>query len=250
MTSNVIAVVTARAGSKGLPKKNQRLLGGHPLIAWSVLAARASTAVDRVICTTDCEALAAIAQSYGAEIPFLRPTHLADDTATDLGVFDHIIRFLGLGYEPDSLIIHLRPTTPFREPTWIDQACAKLRASADVSSVRSVTPVDHSPYKMWRHDEAAGLIVPLLDVPGLHEPFNQPRQLLPTVYRHTGQLDVIRASVIASGSMTGTQIAPLFVSAETAIDIDNLNDFRFAELMFETAMAADLRRMASADLKS
>jgi CMP-N,N'-diacetyllegionaminic acid synthase len=239
------ALVLARGGSKGLPGKNLRLLGGHPLIAWSILAARASGAVDRLICSTDSEEIAAVARAYGAETPFLRPAEYATDMATDIDVFGHAARWLAEhGVSPD-LFVQLRPTTPFRDPAWIDDSVARMRADPAISCVRSVTPAEHTPYKMWRMADGDARLAPLLTIEGMAEPYNMPRQKLPPVFRHTGQLDVIRRAVIDAGSMTGDAIAPLLVPFESAVDIDGLRDFQMAELIFTEEMPAAVRNEAA-----
>lgn len=237
-----VALVLARGGSKGLPGKNLRPLAGHPLIAWSVAVARASAAVDRVLCSTDCEEIAAVARAYGAEAPFLRPAALAADHSTDLDVFAHALEWLTAQGEAPDLFVQLRPTCPFRDPAWIDDAVARMTADPAISCVRSVCEAEHTPYKMWQMDAQADRLQPLLTVPGMAEPFNMPRQKLPTVYRHTGQIDVIRREAIAGGSMTGAAIAPLQVATNTAVDIDNLRDFQMAELVFTETMPETVRR--------
>ncbi len=245
------ALVLARGGSRGLPGKNVRLLGGHPLVAWSVAAARVSGAVDRIICSTDSEEIAAIARAYGAETPFMRPSELADDFSTDLDVFQHAAAWLLDHGETPDMFVQLRPTCPFRDPQWIDDAVARMSDNPEITCVRSVTPAEHTPYKMWRMNAEHNLLEPLLTVEGMAEPYNMPRQKLPVVYRHTGQIDVIRTETIFRGSMTGPVIAPLFTDAGMAIDIDTLLDFQIGELVFSEAMptsvqaaAAEVGRMA------
>ena len=241
----VLAVVLGRGGSKGLPGKNVRPLAGHPLIAWSVAAGRAASSVDRVICTTDDTAIAAAARDAGAEIPFMRPAHLATDGATDLDVFSHVLETLAArGETLPELVVQLRPTTPFRDPAWIDAAVAMMRADPSISCVRSVAEAPHTPYKMWR--VAGDRLKPLLSLDGVAEPFNMPRQALPEVYWHTGQLDVIRVGTLLARSMTGAEIAPLRVPAETAVDIDTLADFRLAEMRFDELMPAAVRERIAA----
>lgn len=239
----VCGLVLARGGSKGLKGKNLRLLGGHPLIAWSIAAARAAVGVDRVICSTDSCQIAEVARGYGAETPFLRPAALASDLSTDLDVFDHALDWLTNEQGAPELFVQLRPTTPFREPDWIDAAVARMTADTAITCVRSVAVADHTPYKMWRLSDDGARLDPLLHIDGMAEPYNMPRQKLPPVYRHTGQLDVIRAETIRRGSMTGTRIAPLIVGADQAIDIDTLRDFQMAELVFDEAMPRVLRAM-------
>ena len=235
------ALVLARGGSKGLPGKNLRPLAGHPLIAWSIGAGRAAASVERVICSTDSEEIAAVARRYGAETPFLRPAALAGDMSTDLDVFDHAVRWLAEHGEAPDLLVQLRPTCPFRDPRWIDEAVARMRADPAISCLRSVTPAEHTPYKMWHMGEDGARLEPLLSVPGMPEAYNMPRQALPVVYRHTGQLDVIRREAILSGSMTGPAIAPLLVDPSSAVDIDGLRDFQLAELAFADTMPEAVR---------
>lgn len=241
--TGVCALILARGGSKGLPGKNIRRLAGHPLIAWSVAAARASGTVDRVLCSTDSEEIAAVARDYGAETPFLRPAELASDGATDLDVFAHALGWLDENKMTPEFLVQLRPTTPFRDPAWIDAAIAQMRADPEITCARSVTPAEPTPYKMWSLAPGGTRLSPLLTVEGMAEPYNMPRQQLPTAYWHTGQLDVIRSETIRTGSMTGPQIAPLHVDASTAIDIDTLRDFQLAELAFDQVMPPVLKEL-------
>ncbi|MEJ2002665.1 MAG: acylneuraminate cytidylyltransferase family protein [Maritimibacter sp.] len=230
-----------RGGSKGLPGKNVRLLGGQPLIAWAVAAGRATPSIERVICSTDDEAIAAAARAAGAEVPFQRPAELANDTATDLDVFAHA---LGWFSEHETVLpeffVQLRPTTPFRDPAWIETALDRMRADPSITCMRTVAPTPVTPYKMWRRS-ADGKLSPALDLPGVSEPYNMPRQALPPVFWHTGQLDVIRTETLLAGSMTGANIHALDVAIETAVDIDGPVDFVVAEQLFEQMMHPALR---------
>ena len=234
-------LVLARGGSKGIPGKNLADLGGHPLVAWAVAAGRAAGTVERVICSTDDDTIAAAAQVAGAEIPFRRPEALASNSATDMVVFDHALRWFAEteGTLPE-FFVQLRPTTPFRDPGWIDAAIARMRADPRITCLRSVAPSPLSPYKMWRRDET-GDLAPAMTLPDVHEPYNMPRQALPEVLWHTGQIDVIRTDTLARGSMTGDHIHALDVDAELAIDIDAPGDLALAQLRFDDIMPAVLR---------
>ena len=131
--SGVLALIPARSGSKGVPDKNVRPLGGQPLIAWSIAAAMRSHAIDRVIVSTDSDAYGKIAIKHGAEVPFLRPSEIAADFSPDLEFILHALDWLGdRGEEPD-LIVHLRPTTPFRTPTHLD-AAVEMMATRSTST--------------------------------------------------------------------------------------------------------------------
>lgn len=234
------ALVLGRGGSKGLPGKNVRILGGKPLVAWSVAAGCVATSVKRVLCSTDDPAIAQAAQNAGAEVPFLRPAEFATSSATDLDVFGHAISWLANneGHLPE-FFVQLRPTTPFRQASWIDSSIARMLTDPSITCVRTVAPAPHTPYKMWKMDERLRLS-PLMTLPGVAESYNLPRQSLPTVWWHTGQLDVIRTSTLLAGSMTGANIVGLEVPAGSAVDIDTITDFQMAELSFAAEIAPDL----------
>lgn len=235
------ALVPARGGSKGIPGKNLRRLGGQPLVAWAVAAGRAATTLDRVICSTDDDAIAEAARRAGADVPFRRPASAATDRATDLDVFRHALDwFAREDHVLPEFVVQLRPTTPFRQPEWIDAALARMRSDRRISCVRSVAPSPLSPYKMWRRG-ADGRLTPAMTLPGVAEPYNMPRQALPVVHWHTGQLDVIRTETLLAGSMTGAAIHALDVAPEGAIDIDTPDDLARAEAGFDALMPMALR---------
>ncbi|MCU0341350.1 MAG: acylneuraminate cytidylyltransferase family protein [Spirosomaceae bacterium] len=227
----VLAIVQARGGSKGLPNKNLLPLAGHPLVAYSVKAALDTPSITRTLISTDSEAIAEVAHEYGAEVPFLRPTHLAQDLSTDLEVFDHALRWLieNEGYRPD-LVVQLRPTSPVRAVADMEAAIQRMLQNPEADSLRMITQAPITPYKMWRYDEQTATMQPLLSHPTLQEPYNEPRQKLPPVHWQIGTLDVIRPSVILEKkSMSGWPILPYLLPFDYAIDIDDLNSFRRAE---------------------
>ncbi|WP_168801313.1 acylneuraminate cytidylyltransferase family protein [Rhizobium rhizophilum] len=232
----VYALTLGRGGSKGLPGKNVKLLGNHPLIAWSIAAGKLSRSIERVLCSTDDEEIARVAARYGADVPFHRPAALASDDATDLDVFNHCIEWLAEneGSLPE-VFVQLRPTTPFRLEHWIDEGVKILRRTSGASSVRSVAPTPLSPYKMWRPGPG-GRLLPAMEVEGITEAYNRPRQSLPNILWHTGQLDVFWTTTLIEGSMTGPYIQELRVPLKLAVDIDDLIDFQVARLKFEELM--------------
>jgi N-acylneuraminate cytidylyltransferase len=224
----VLAIVTARGGSKGIPRKNLVTLLGRPLLWWSVRAALDAETVTRTIISTDDDEIAATAAEAGAEVPFMRPAKLADDTALDLPVFEHALETLSSneGYRPD-IVVHLRPTSPLRPPGLIDDGVRTLAADPLADSLRAVTPPANNPFKMWRIDH--GVLVPLVDS-GIHEQYNQPRQALPDAYWQTGTLDVVRSGTITDKhSMTGDRILPMVIGPELAVDIDDPSSLATAE---------------------
>jgi CMP-N,N'-diacetyllegionaminic acid synthase len=203
---DVLALIPARGGSKGIPRKSVREIAGKPLVAWSIEQALASTLVERTIVSTDDAEIADVARAFGAEVPFMRPAEFAADDSLDIDVFRHALEWLGEhdGRVPE-LIVHLRPTAPLRAADAIDRAVRAMLDDPDADSLRSVSRPLQSPYKMWRIED--GLLEPLVSVPGTDEPYNEPRQSLPAVWWQNGVVDVVRArTVLELGSMTGRRI--------------------------------------------
>ena len=235
----VLAIITARGGSKSIPNKSIAPCAGKPLMYYTIKAAQQAKTVTRLIISTDNEEMAAVARKCGVEVPFMRPKHLASDKAQDLGVLEHALSELRKkeGYVPDA-VIHLRPTTPLKKAGDIDRGVKLLLSHKEATSVRSICQPLHTPFKMYKLDKKKGLLEPLLmkvftDVfEKLVEPHNMPRQMLPQVWRHSGYVDIIRPQVITElHSMSGPHIAPLFFEEWRDIDIDS---------PFEIAMAADV----------
>lgn len=224
----VLAIIPARGGSKGIPHKNIKLFAGYPLIAYSIAAGLQSELTTRVIVSTDDEEIAEIARKWGAETPFLRPAEFAADNTLDLPVFQHALSWLKEheNYVPD-IVLQLRPTSPARPRTLVDEAVKLLMAHPEADSVRGVVPADENPHKMWRVDPKTGLMNGLLKVDGIDEPYNAPRQKLPPVYWQTGHIDAIRPerTFMAGDSMSGKNILPLFLDPAFTIDIDTPFDW-------------------------
>jgi N-acylneuraminate cytidylyltransferase len=227
----VLAIIPARGGSKGIPHKNIRTFAGHPLIAYSIMAARQAQTVTRIIVSTDDPQIAAVAREYGAEVPFLRPDELAQDHTLDLPVFQHALAWLiaNEAYTPD-VVVQLRPTSPIRPIGLVDEAVRMLLDNPEADSVRGVVPAGQNPHKMWRIDTETGYMRNLLDVPGVPEPYNAPRQILPLVYWQTGHIDAIRPVTIQErNSMSGKVILPVKIDPRYTVDIDGSSDWQRAE---------------------
>ncbi|MBN1668057.1 MAG: acylneuraminate cytidylyltransferase family protein [Anaerolineales bacterium] len=234
--TQVLALIPARGGSKSIPRKNILPFAGHPLIAYSIAAGLAAETVSRVVVSTDDEEIAAVARQYGAETPFIRPPEYAQDQTPDWPVFQHALHWFSEteDYRPD-IVVHLRPTSPFRRVRHIDQAVYRLLERPDADAVRTVCEPFQNPYKMWRID-SQGLMQPLgveLGIP--REPYNQPRQALPKVYWQTGYVDAAWSdTILLKGSMTGDAILPLVIDPSEWVDIDSPDDWRRAEQMLES----------------
>ncbi len=231
MKPEILAIIPARGGSKGIPRKNIRSFAGYPLIAFSIAAGLQAKCVTRVLVTTDDEEIAEIARQCGAETPFLRPAELAQDMVLDLPVFQHALGWLAdhEGYHPEA-VVHLRPTSPLRHPELVDKAVQILLDHPEADSVRAITQAHQNPFKMWLMEEEGKPLRPLMAVPGIEEPYNAPRQTLPSVYFHSGLIDVIRPrTLLELNSVTGKTILPVKFDPVYDIDLDTPEDWRRAE---------------------
>lgn len=244
---NILAVIPARAGSKSVPHKNIRMIGGKPMLAHSIDHAKASKLINRIIVSTDSEEYAKIAKEYGAEVPFLRPAEYATDTALDYDVFLHALTWLEQeeGYKAD-IVVQLRPTYPIRDVKDIDNMIQLLIENPETDSVRSMAKATEIPYKMWlrkaavneensnigtadevMNGEKNGLlrgatVQPLMT--DIKECYNMPRQELPVVYYQNACVDVFRPRVVLEQhSMSGDVI--LGYEMTENYDIDTEEDF-------------------------
>ncbi len=228
--TGIIALIPARGGSKGIPMKNIASLAGKPLIAYSIEVAKQCRLIDRILVSTDSEDIREVSLSLGAEAPFLRPEELARDETPDLPVFLHLLQWLRENEDHcPEILVHMRPTTPLRRPELIDEAIQLLIENPEADSVRGVSPPLQNPFKMWTLGQP--YLRPLIDT-GIPEPYNQPRQKLPTVYWQTGYIDVIRTSTILNkNSMTGDRILPYIMDEQFVIDIDQPFSLKLAEFL-------------------
>lgn len=227
----VLAVIPARGGSKGIPRKNIQDFAGYPLIAYSIVAGKRSQLVTRVIASTDDEEIAAIARRWGAETPFLRPEQYATDKSPDYPVLKHCLDWLAEneGYHPDA-VVWLRPTSPIRPRHCVDSAIHLLLDHPEADSVRGVIAARQNPFKMWTIDDVSGEMRPLIEVEGIEEPYNAPRQSLPAVYWQTGHIDAIWTNEFhKKRSVTGDVILPLMIDPRYTVDIDIPADWKDAE---------------------
>ena len=217
--AEILAIIPARGGSKGIPRKNIMQICGRPLIAFSIDHALESRLISRVIVSTDDPEIAKVAKDYGAEVPFMRPAELAQDLSPDLDVFRHAVVWLQEHehYKPD-LVVHLRPTGPVRRVEIIDKAITLMLQQNDADSLRSVCWPVQTPYKMWKIKN--GFLEPLVTVEGIPEAYSMPRQVLPEVFWQNGYVDVIRPrTLLELNSMCGKRILP-FIINEPIYEID------------------------------
>lgn len=233
-----MAVIPARAGSKGLPHKNIKELRGHPLMAYSICASLKSKLINRVIVSTDSEEYAEIAKKYGAEVPFLRPTGISGDKATDYELFEHLIDFLqeNEGELPD-YFVHVRPTTPIRDWNVVDKAIEEFAATNDFNALRSIHEMSESAYKTF--EIVDGLMVSVFKHDRDLEQSNRARQSFPPTYYANGYVDVLSVKyILESKKLHGNKVYP-FVTKET-MEVDNAFDFDIISSMCDQKYVDEL----------
>lgn len=243
----ILALIPARGGSKGIPRKNVIWIGGRPLIAHSIEQARQSLHITRVVVSTDDDVIADISRSFGAEVPFIRPAEMAEDFSPDIDVFRHAICWLRdhEGYCPE-LVVHLRPTGPVRRVQLIDKAIEQMLQHPEADSLRSVSCPMQSPYKMW-HIGKDGYLESLLRIEDLPDAHSMPRQMLPEVFWQNGYVDIIRPrTILEQDSMSGSKVLPYIVQ-EPIYELDYPESIVAVEAALERLIKGEQLSDAAAD---
>lgn len=234
---DILCIIPARSGSKGIPDKNIKLMHGKPLIYWSIDQAKKSKYIDkmRIIVSTDSEKYRNIALKYGAEVPFLRPNKISNDKSTDFEYINHAIEWLkkNENYNPH-LILQLRPTQPCRDVNDIDKCIEiMIKNYNKYDSLRTVIEAKKSPYKMYYISD--NTLKPYFNkYNNLNEPFNIGRQQLPTSYLHNGYIDIIKPVLLKRNIISGSKIYPYVMNDNDNIDIDDVNDWEYCEKKMES----------------
>jgi len=227
LAPHIVALIPARRGSKGIPNKNIVKLGQHPLIAYSIAISAMSKYINQIVVTTDSEEITSIAKNYGAEAPFLRPLEISGDNSIDKEFFLHYLCVLQeMGQPVPELIVHLRPSSPFRELSFIDDAIKYMLENRDASALRSAHETHLTPYKIFYKEN--GCLKPFLDYPGEKEFYNLPRQVFRKAYIPNGVVDIVRPRILLeSGLLHGERIKLWETPASP--DIDVKEDLEYAE---------------------
>lgn len=221
----MIAIIPARGGSKGLPGKNIKLLNGKPLIAYTIEAAKQSKSITRIIVSTDDQNIADVALEYGAEIPFLRPTHLATDDALAIDVLKYTIERLDEEQNSIEEFIVLQPTSPLRTALNIDEAiCMFKEKKAD--SVISYCK-EHHPIRWHKYITEEGKFE------NIFEETLQNRQLEKPTYFPNGAIYIYKTKIINAGKYYTENSFAYIMERENSIDIDDIQDFEYAEFLLK-----------------
>jgi len=222
----ITCIIPARSGSVSIPNKNIIPLGKYPLLAYSVAAAKLSKHIKEIVVSTDSVAFARIARKYGAHAPFLRSEEISQDHSLDIEFIQHYLDYLKDTSDTiPNLIVHLRPTTPLREVSVIDDAIEFMMNSKEATAVRSMHKTNLTPYKMFKLKK--NYAVPFLSFKNIKEFYNLPRQVFEDTYVPNGYVDIIKPSVLLNeGLLHGSKIK-MWIT-EKVPDIDVLSDYEYA----------------------
>ena len=227
ITPNIIAVIPARGGSKGLPGKNAKLLNGKPLIVYTIEAAIKCKLINRVICSTDDSRIAQIARDAGAEVPFIRPKNLSQDVSHTPPVIQHAVNFLEQDGLQVDLVVTLQPTSPLRTEFQISQSIKNFIAG-DFDSLVAIKD-GYPPW--WMVKVQGDRLQSVLNFPDSRNPFNLERQELPETYQINGSIYITTWPYLKnSGSIINIENCGYYLmDEESSLDIDTLNDFNIVE---------------------
>ena len=237
--SKIIALIPARSGSKRVKNKNIKVLGKHPLIAYTIQSAIESNVFDEIIVSTDSVEIKEISEYYGARVPFLRPAEFSQDTSPDIQWVRHALDYMiqqNLEYDFFSI---LRPTSPFRKPDTIKRAL-DLFMTNNCDSLRAVEKCLQHPCKMWTKD--GKFIKPFIELSDLG-PLSQPLHSsqypsLPEVFIQNASLEMANSYVIyEQNNISGSKIIPFFTEKDEGIDVNVEEDWLKAEILLKSEKA-------------
>ena len=229
----VLALIPARGGSRSIKLKNLKKINNISLVGHSINHALKSKLVDRVIVSSDNDKIIKETLKFGAEAPFKRPKEISRDDTLDFPVFEHCINWLkkNENWEPD-IIVHLRPTCPFRKKGWIDNCVKELVNNEDAQAIRSVSLVKEHPYRMYEVNKKTNMLESY--VKNVIAPATLRRQDHPKLYHYNCVIDVTRLNTLKKvRSMTGDNLIGWFMNNDEVIDIDTQADLDYARYFFK-----------------
>ena len=216
----ILAIIPARGGSKGIPRKNVRLVAGKPLIAYSIEAGKNAHMVSRVVVSTDDTEIAEVGKKYGAEV-IMRPSELAEDKTPMDPVLRHVVEVLGTeGYAPDAVVL-LQPTSPLRSATHVDGAVEKFLGN-DVDSLISIFIIKNNRHEIKENN----LLSPTFEK-------SKNRNERPSAIFENGAIYISKTDLIKAGKIRGDKIGYYEMDQYSSIDIDELRDLIVAEQLLE-----------------
>lgn len=225
---SILAIIPARGGSKGLPRKNVMELGGMPLLSWTIQAAKRSKYVDRVILSSDDEEICAVAKDYDCDVPFIRPSELASDTSDSASVVSHALEQAGTGFD---IIILLQPTSPFRNEKNIDDALEQFVYNEALSLV-SVAQLNKSPEWLFSLNSENNRLSQLF----LNNGLVTRRQDSQKAYFLNGAIYIFDKNYfIKSNRFIDEHTLAYVMETSASLDIDTIEDFNYARFKLEKA---------------
>lgn len=220
---NVLCVIPARSGSKGLKDKNIKKFRDKPLVAHTIEYAQKCNLLTKTIVSTDSLHYSDIVKEFGVDVPFIRPKEFAKDSSQDIDFIYHALFECEEHYKIQfDYVVLLRPTSPVRLPNLIERGLKLIISDPEASSLKAVTKSTEHPYRQWIIEKDNYIVGYEKDV---YEPYNLPRQKLPPVYYSAGDLEIIRRKTIIGGSVSGKKIIPLVLNKKDVVDIDNEDDW-------------------------
>ena len=226
----ILALIPARGGSKGVPRKNIRDLAGKPLLAYTADVALASTKITRVVLSTDDEEIAQVGRDCGLEVPFMRPDDLAADSSPTLPVIQHALEFYAERGEFFDALLLLQPTNPFRKLSYIDDAIDLFeKENADCVFSALLVPDHYNPHWVYLNNEDGSVALST----GEDSPIPR-RQSLPQAWHREGSIYLTKTDVILKkNSLYGEKVFSLEIDPQDSVNIDTMEDWHKAEKLVE-----------------
>jgi len=230
-TMRTLGIIPARGGSKGIPRKNLKLLCGKPLLQYTAAAALQARQLSRVVLTTEDEEIADVGRSLGLDVPFIRPADLARDDTPTLPVLQHAVEFLEKQGERFEAVCLLQPTNPLCSARIIDQCIQMLKeGSADAVVTILPVPTEYNPHWVYFQRENGTLKLST----GKKSPIPR-RQELPVAFHREGSVYVTRRDVVMEqNSLYGEHLLGCLISSDSSVNIDRLEDLERAELLISS----------------